>query len=259
MTRHTLFASLIGGLLLLLIYFSLESGLSSSLLLKRPALESSTARSNLPSPAVSDSLAARPLNTPYTASSRNTEAQPIAQPLAVPASLKTIADITLVPASAVKTSLVLPRDSVIQPDSRAAMGIATGFWRQRSTPGTLDQDLTSRILKGINFQPGSNKLTIDSHARLDEIVMILIDKQDMQIEIGGHTDSIGKPASNLALSQKRAEAVVRYVVDKGIQAERVSARGYGHTKPLADNDTEEGRHMNRRVELSIRKQLSYRH
>lgn len=137
------------------------------------------------------------------------------------------------------------------------MGIATGFWRQRSSPRSLDQDLSSRILKGINFQPGSNKLTVDSHARLDEIVMILSDKPDVQIEIGGHTDSIGNPAYNLALSQKRAEAVVRYVVAKGLQAKRVSARGYGHSKPVADNTTEEGRHLNRRVELSIRKQLSY--
>ena len=74
----------------------------------------------------------------------------------------------------------------------------------------------------------------------------------MVVEIAGHTDNIGVDAYNKQLSQKRATAVVNYVVQKGISKARISAKGYGEERPLASNDDEkEGRSMNRRVEFKV--------
>ena len=69
------------------------------------------------------------------------------------------------------------------------------------------------------------------------------------MEIGGHTDSTGEDAYNMGLSQRRAESVRSYLVSKGVKASRLEAKGYGETKPVASNDTNEGRAKNRRVEL----------
>ena len=73
----------------------------------------------------------------------------------------------------------------------------------------------------------------------------------MKIEIGGHTDNTGDKARNKALSQSRAKAVKDYLVSKGVDATRLSAIGYGDTKPLADNKTEEGRAKNRRTVFKV--------
>jgi len=69
--------------------------------------------------------------------------------------------------------------------------------------------------------------------------------------VEGHTDNVGDDASNFTLSQKRSEAVREYVISKGIDESRISARGYGETKPIADNKTPEGRALNRRVEVKL--------
>jgi outer membrane protein OmpA-like peptidoglycan-associated protein len=79
----------------------------------------------------------------------------------------------------------------------------------------------------------------------------MTDNPTVRIEIGGHTDNVGKPADNLALSNNRAKAVVRYLISKGIAASRMTAKGYGETKPIADNSSEEGRAKNRRTELKV--------
>jgi outer membrane protein OmpA-like peptidoglycan-associated protein len=71
----------------------------------------------------------------------------------------------------------------------------------------------------------------------------------VNIEVAGHTDSRGSDAYNIKLSQRRAEAVRDYLISKGIAADRLSAKGYGESQPVADNATDEGRFKNRRVEL----------
>ena len=71
------------------------------------------------------------------------------------------------------------------------------------------------------------------------------------IEVAGHTDNTGDPAANLSLSQARAASVVKYLTDRGISEGRLKARGYGDTKPLAPNDTEENKAKNRRTEFTI--------
>ena len=73
----------------------------------------------------------------------------------------------------------------------------------------------------------------------------------MEIEISGHTDSKGSDDYNLQLSQGRADAVRQYLVDNGISEDRIISKGYGETVPLADNDTEEGRQTNRRVQFTV--------
>ena len=80
---------------------------------------------------------------------------------------------------------------------------------------------------------------------------MLKDNPTVKIEISGHTDNVGKPADNLALSNSRAKSVVNYLISKGIAAQRLVAKGYGETKPMADNKTEEGKAKNRRTELKV--------
>jgi OOP family OmpA-OmpF porin len=77
------------------------------------------------------------------------------------------------------------------------------------------------------------------------------DYPDLNVVIEGHTDSVGTAAYNKKLSQQRAEAVKKYMVEKGIDANRLKAQGFGEVRPIASNDTEEGRQQNRRVEAAV--------
>ena len=91
----------------------------------------------------------------------------------------------------------------------------------------------------------------ESQAELDKLIGLLNDNTSINIQISGHTDNIGKPADNLFLSENRAKAVVHYIVSNGIDASRLSFKGYGETEPVADNNTEEGRALNRRTEMKV--------
>jgi outer membrane protein OmpA-like peptidoglycan-associated protein len=108
--------------------------------------------------------------------------------------------------------------------------------------------------QNIFFASNSNRIAVSSLAAIDEVVAILQNNRDLKLEIGGHTDNKGKPAANLLLSQKRADAVKQYLVQKGIDGSRIKATGYGHQKPLFDNNSEEGKAKNRRVELKLSQQ-----
>ena len=109
------------------------------------------------------------------------------------------------------------------------------------------------VLKGVIFATNSATLTPQSMAILDETAATLARNPDVRAEVAGHTDSTGSAARNRALSQQRAESVVRYLVSKGANAANLTARGYGPDQPLADNRTAQGRSQNRRVELRILK------
>lgn len=107
-------------------------------------------------------------------------------------------------------------------------------------------------LKNIFFERKMATLQPASFAELRRLTQILTDNPTMKIEISGHTDAMGKDADNLALSNDRANAVRSYLINDGrIEAARLKAVGYGETKPVATNDTDEGRALNRRVELTI--------
>ncbi|HWB27990.1 MAG TPA: OmpA family protein [Chitinophagaceae bacterium] len=106
-------------------------------------------------------------------------------------------------------------------------------------------------LRGIQFDVGKATIRPSSVSQLQDLLEYLQWKPDERIEIAGHTDNVGKDADNLVLSQQRAEAVKAWLVKKGIPANRIVAKGYGATEPIADNDTEEGRQRNRRTEVKI--------
>ncbi len=107
------------------------------------------------------------------------------------------------------------------------------------------------VLEDCNFDFGKATLQETSFTVLDELVAYLNRKDEERIEIGGHTDNVGKPASNLKLSLDRANAVRDYLIGKGINPERLTAKGYGMTEPVAENNTEDGRAQNRRTEVKI--------
>jgi outer membrane protein OmpA-like peptidoglycan-associated protein len=106
------------------------------------------------------------------------------------------------------------------------------------------------ILLGVNFETGKAVLLPESRSILDQVAQSLVENPEVNIEVGGHTDNVGAAAANLRLSEARANAVRDYLIEKGVEAGRLTARGYGEGKPVADNTTAFGRAANRRVELS---------
>ena len=105
------------------------------------------------------------------------------------------------------------------------------------------------ILGGVVFDTGKSNIKPAFYAELDAIATTLKNNPAVKVEIEGHTDSVGRAAYNMKLSEKRAKAVMDYLVQKGIDPSRLSAKGFGITRPIASNDTPEGRARNRRVEL----------
>ncbi|MEO1051913.1 MAG: OmpA family protein [Bacteroidota bacterium] len=112
---------------------------------------------------------------------------------------------------------------------------------------------TTVRLENIFFDFDKTTLKQESFIELDKVVEFLEKNPNVEIEIAGHTDGKGSDDYNLNLSQGRAEAVVAYLADNGINGYRLEAKGYGETKPVATNDTEEGRAINRRVEFTVLK------
>ena len=106
------------------------------------------------------------------------------------------------------------------------------------------------ILEGVNFATGKAELTPESQAILDGVAESLVAHEEIKVQVGGHTDNTGSAAVNKRLSAARAEAVRQYLISKGVAADRLTARGYGPSKPIASNKTVEGRSQNRRVELT---------
>lgn len=106
-------------------------------------------------------------------------------------------------------------------------------------------------LQIINFASGSSEIPADNKAILDQAVTLLNKVSGVKLNVGGHTDSTGNAASNKALSQRRAQAVVDYLTSKGVDASKLVAQGHGSDQPVAENTTDEGRFKNRRIEFSV--------
>ncbi len=111
--------------------------------------------------------------------------------------------------------------------------------------------LFTKALQGIQFDSGKSTIKKSSNGILNEIVKVMEENPDYLLSIEGHTDNAGDPLKNLTLSDDRANAVRLFLIRAGIAGERITASGYGDTKPVADNSTAAGRKENRRVELSV--------
>jgi len=109
----------------------------------------------------------------------------------------------------------------------------------------------SVVLENVFFDTDSYELKESSKLELGKLASFMKLNSDVKIEIGGHTDNVGSDDDNTSLSQKRADSVVEYLLSQGIEADRISAKGYGETSPIETNDTEAGRAKNRRTEFKI--------
>jgi len=124
-----------------------------------------------------------------------------------------------------------------------------------STPANTLVDTSgcefSGVLEGVTFASGAAKLTGEGAQVLDQVIGALKTNSDVKISIQAHTDNRGSARVNMDLSRKRAETVVRYLMKGGIDLSRLSAIGYGESRPRKSNKTAEGRSANRRVEIKV--------
>jgi outer membrane protein OmpA-like peptidoglycan-associated protein len=140
----------------------------------------------------------------------------------------------------------------------SAAGNVAGAMKRASTalaglqPGYDGKALTEALnLNVINFASGSAAIPSESHAILDQSAKAIEGSAaGTVLEVGGHTDNTGAPAANEALSARRAAAVRDYLVKQGVKPAMLTAKGYGASKPVADNGTADGRFRNRRIEFT---------
>jgi outer membrane protein OmpA-like peptidoglycan-associated protein len=143
------------------------------------------------------------------------------------------------------TTLLAKKQEPVVNQEPAAPAIETP--KQVELPGSDSLIVLGEVL----FEVNSFKLKPELFPELDSLVAFMKKNPSTRIEISGHTDATGKEAHNLKLSENRADAVAEYIVDNGIATSRVTFNGYGSSRPIAPNDTDEGRRKNRRVEILI--------
>jgi outer membrane protein OmpA-like peptidoglycan-associated protein len=130
-----------------------------------------------------------------------------------------------------------------------------------------DIDNENQLVRNISLTPKGETIVLDhlifaqgkavihpkSFMQLDEVVQMMKENERLEIQLEGHTDNQGSPSANMTLSQKRVEAVKKYMVDKGIQKGRIGTKAFGGSQPLKNEMTQEARALNRRVEMRILK------
>lgn len=173
----------------------------------------------------------------------------VAKPSAKPV-LQSVAPVATKPPDRVASQPVLARRRpvvVSRPSSQleAAAPKPAGNFTQLTVGQTL-------LLRNVFFGQSEYRLLSASYAELDELTRALEVNPGFRVEVAGHTDNVGDPRLNLALSENRAKVVAHYLTRHGIAGTRIETNGYGGTHPVADNATEEGRAKNRRVEITIR-------
>ncbi len=130
---------------------------------------------------------------------------------------------------------------------------ANGYKDKDGCPDEVPAEVQkfSGKIDGINFETGKATIKKDSFKVLDNAYAVLAKFPEVRMEVQGHTDNVGDDAKNLKLSQERAQAVVDYFLKKGVAADRLVAKGYGETAPVAPNDTKANQALNRRVEFKL--------
>lgn len=114
-----------------------------------------------------------------------------------------------------------------------------------------EQEIITSAFNSLEFAYNESTILLTSNESLDALASLLKQKQDWKLQISGHTDNIGEEEGNLVLSKERVDSVKDYLVKRGIAAERIETQYFGSSKPIASNETEEGRQKNRRVEMKI--------
>jgi outer membrane protein OmpA-like peptidoglycan-associated protein len=118
------------------------------------------------------------------------------------------------------------------------------------TLSEMEQEAMTDAVQGVKFEKSSAEILKSSYGVLDKVVKVLKENKKLRLKIEGHTDARGNEPTNIKLSQQRASACMAYLVAKGISASRLTAKGFGSAVPIADNETVEGRAINRRVEFT---------
>ncbi|QHT70993.1 OmpA family protein [Rhodocytophaga rosea] len=126
--------------------------------------------------------------------------------------------------------------------------IASESEKQPSPKPDINQ---TQVFRYVYFETGKARLKPESTAELDQLLSLLEQNSKLKIIVSGHTDNTGDKKSNVKLSQLRADAVIEYLAEKGIAKHRLSAKGYGSSRPVTSNASQEGRNQNRRVEFLI--------
>lgn len=128
-------------------------------------------------------------------------------------------------------------------------GVFDGIDQCPDTPAGVNTDDRGCWVLRVTFAGGAASLAPETRAILEEAIAVLEQHPDLRVEVGGYTDSTGRRETNMRLSRERAQTVADYLVEQGIAADRLTVEGYGPDRPVASNDTEAGRGLNRRVEL----------
>ncbi|MBS1612539.1 MAG: OmpA family protein [Bacteroidetes bacterium] len=128
--------------------------------------------------------------------------------------------------------------------------LATGEALKISYSDEITQQVSSKSYQ-IQFETGSAVIKSSSYGVLDEILKSSVVAEGLKVGVYGHTDNVGNPASNQSLSEERARSVKNYLESKGIAANRIEAKGFGQTQPIADNNTATGKAQNRRVQIVL--------
>ncbi len=129
-------------------------------------------------------------------------------------------------------------------------GVIDSLDRCPNTPkGATVNKVGCWVVKGLLFDFNKADIKPQYYKNLDEVVKVLKANPGLKVEIQGHTDNVGSAAYNMKLSLRRAQAVANYLIQHGISPSRLTVKGYGFTRPVASNDTPEGRALNRRVQI----------
>lgn len=173
--------------------------------------------------------------------------------------LEEAAKVTIIPSATVSFELVFAQDSAGEESTKSETAVDSQLAASKALEpeGNFDVEACKGRLEilsrtdNIYFASGSALLDSRSEPLLNSIVDIISRCPELIIEVSGHTDSDGSATSNMRLSRLRAEAVAQYLASKNILQKRIRSVGYGETRPVASNETAEGKHRNRRIEFAV--------